>query len=227
MTIGTPRLPRPPRARAVLFDFDGTLIDSRGDIAAACNHALTTLGRAPLPEDVIAGFVGDGARMLLARALTLPPEDAHVEQAIPLFNAFYEAHPADHTTLLPGAREALDALAGRPVGLVTNKPRGPTLAALTALGVLSRFAVVRTGSDGPLKPDPRALTAALELVGVAPADAWMVGDGDQDIRAGRAAGCFTVAVTGGFQASGRIAARGPDVVIDSLHALVPLIRAAD
>jgi phosphoglycolate phosphatase len=218
---------RPTRARAVLFDLDGTLIDSKGDIAAACNHALASLGRARLPEDAIAGFVGDGARMLLARALALPPEDTLVDQAIPLFNAFYEAHPADHTTLLPGAREALEALVGRPIGLVTNKPRGPTLAALSALGVLSRFAVVRTGSDGPLKPDPRALTSALEVVGVAPADAWMVGDGDQDIRAGRAAGCFTVAVSGGFQPSARIAASAPDAVIESLHALVPMIRGAD
>jgi phosphoglycolate phosphatase len=211
---------------AVLFDLDGTLIDSRGDIAAACNHALVSLGRAPLPEGVVAGFVGDGARMLLARALERPPDDALVDQALAAFHPFYEAHPADRTTLLPGAREALDALADRPVGLVTNKPRGATIAVLSALGVLSRFAVVRTGSDGALKPDPRAVTAALEAVGVAPEVAWMVGDGDQDVLAGRRAGCFTVVVQGGFQSSARIAASGPDVVIDSLHALVPMIRGA-
>jgi len=217
---------RHPSARAVLFDLDGTLIDSKGDIAAACNHALASLGRAQLPVDVIAGFVGDGARMLLARALARPPEDPVVDQALAVFHPFYEAHPADRTKLLPGAREALDALVDRPIGIVTNKPRGATIAALSALGVLSRFAVVRTGSDGPLKPDARAVTAALDVVGVAPADAWMVGDGDQDILAGRAAGCFTVAVSGGFQSSARIAASAPDVVLESLHALVPMIRAA-
>ena len=75
---------------AVLFDLDGTLIDSKGDIAAACNHALTSVDRAPLEERVIAGFVGDGARMLVSRALGLPPEEPLVERALTEFHRYYE-----------------------------------------------------------------------------------------------------------------------------------------
>jgi phosphoglycolate phosphatase len=215
---------RPPRA--VLFDLDGTLIDSKGDIAAACNHALSSVGRAPLSEEQISRFVGDGARVLLARALERDPKDELVERALAAFHPFYEANPATQTTLLPGAEAALDALADRPVALVTNKPRGSTMAVLGALGILSRFAVVRTGSDGPLKPDPHALMTTLERVGVPPSDAWMVGDADQDVLAGRAAGCLTVVVRGGFQAWERVEASKPDVVIASLRELAALASSA-
>ena len=95
---------------SVLFDLDGTIIDSKGDIAAACNHALTSVDRAPLDEAVIATFVGDGARMLVARALGLAPDETLVERALTSFHRYYEDHAAVYTTLMPGALEVLDAL---------------------------------------------------------------------------------------------------------------------
>ncbi len=209
--------------RAVAFDLDGTLIDSKGDIAAACNRALAAVGRAPLDIEVIASFVGDGARVLLARALALPPDDALVDRGLAAFHPIYEAASAVHTTLLPGAIALMDALAHVPLALVTNKPRGATLAVLKAFDIDARFAFIRAGTDGPLKPDPRAVKDALDAIGVAPADAWMVGDAEQDVRAGRAAGCATIVVRGGFQSAARVEASKPDLIVDSLLDLISLL----
>ncbi|MGO8992213.1 MAG: HAD family hydrolase [Polyangiaceae bacterium] len=212
---------------AVLFDLDGTLIDSRGDIAAACNHALTSVDRAPLDESLIAGFVGDGARVLVARALGVPPDDSLVERALTAFHRYYEEHAVVHTTLMPGAREVLDALGDRPVALVTNKPRGATMAVLNALGLAERFASVRTGSDGALKPDPRAILDVLKWIRIEPKNAWVVGDGEQDIRAGRAAGCQTVGVRGGLQGDARLVATEPDALVGSLGELAEVVKRLD
>ena len=209
----------------VVFDLDGTLIDSREDIAAACNHALIAMGRAPLSVDAIAAFVGDGARMLVARALDAPPASPEVDEALALFHPFYESHPADHTTLMPGARELLDALGDRPLAIVTNKPRRTTIACLDALGVTSRFMAIRAAGDGPLKPDPSGVASALASMRVGAAHAWMVGDGEQDVIAGRAAGCVTIGVRGGFQ-DAKLEAAGPDMMVGSLLELITLVRLA-
>jgi 2-phosphoglycolate phosphatase len=212
---------------AVLFDLDGTLVDSKKDIAAACNHALTSVDRAPLSEATVAGFVGDGARVLLARALAIVPEDPLVDRALTAFHRYYEDHAAVHTTLMPGAREVLDALGDRRVALVTNKPRGATMAVLRALELGDRFATVRTGSDGPLKPDPRAILDVLRWIRIEPKDAWVVGDGDQDVRAGRAAGCQTVGVRGGLQGDAKLVMSEPDALVESLDELAEMVRRLD
>jgi phosphoglycolate phosphatase len=209
---------------AVLFDLDGTLIDSRGDIAAACNYGLIQVGRAPLEERIIAGFVGDGARVLMSRALELEPEHALVERGLEAFHVYYEQHPVDHTKLLPGVIELFDALGDRPLALVTNKPRGATMGVLAGLSILDRFASVRTGSDGPLKPDPRAILDAVRPMRAAPKDIWMVGDGEQDVKAGKAAGCQTVGVLGGFQGDAKLVASEPDALVSSLHELADWVR---
>jgi phosphoglycolate phosphatase len=223
-------LPLSP-ARAILFDLDGTLVDSRRDIANACNFALESRGRRALDEGTIAGYVGDGARQLLARAFGLPPGDAEIEQALAGFQSFYAEHAADHTRWMPGALEALDALADRPLALVTNKPRAATLAVLDALGARRRFASIVAGEDAPLKPDPGSILAALRALpasvgAITPRDAWMVGDGPQDILAGRAAGCTTIAVSGGFASRESLAAAEPDATLESLTQLVALVASA-
>ena len=109
---------------------------------------------------------------------------------------------------------------------MTNKPRRATIAALDALGLLARFAVVRAGSDGPLKPDARALLEPLATLGVDARDAWMIGDGAQDVDAGRAAGCFTIGVRGGLQGDAKLEAARPDAIVASLVALATLVRDA-
>jgi len=219
----------PPPA-ALLFDLDGTLVDSRRDIAAACNAARKTHGLPPLPLESIVAMVGDGARALVARAfgVDLRSQDrahqATLDAALATFRAAYLAQPAAETDLLPGARDAL-AL-GLPCALVTNKPRDVTDALLDALGIAGCFVAIHGGGDGALKPAPDGLLTVLGQMGVAPRSAWMIGDGPQDVEAGRAAGCPTVLVRGGIADAASALASAPDLVLDGLPELVALVRAA-
>jgi phosphoglycolate phosphatase len=211
-------------ARALVFDLDGTLADTRHDIAAACNYTLRSTGRAPKGLDEIVGFVGDGSRTLVARCLDLPAHDPLVEAAFATFSAYYALHSADHVVWMPGARAALYALTHVPWALATNKPRAATLPLLEAMGLASRFVAVVAGGDGPLKPDPAAIHVALATLGVAADDAWVIGDGPQDIGAGRAAGTWTVGVLGGFARESALRDARPDRLIASLDALPALVR---
>lgn len=180
--------------RAVLFDLDGTLIDSRADLATGVNLTRRDLGLAPLAPERIAGYVGEGVRKLLTRALPECPE--RLEQALEFNARHYRAHLLDQTRLYPGTLEALERLSqgGWRLAVVTNKPGTFTEPILAGLGV-ARFlsAVVGGGPGSPLKPDPAPLLRALEACGAAAAGSWMVGDHFTDLEAGRRAGmqrCF-------------------------------------
>ena len=209
------RLPGP--LRAVVFDLDGTLIDSRLDIAAAANHALRAHAFPTVSTAEVATYVGDGARLLLARAARLDPSDTRLEPLLHTFLAYYAAHPADHSQVLPGAREALIALAPWPLALCTNKPRSITDAVLLALGLAAHFSVVVAGGDLPKnKPDPLPLRSIAERLGLRPAELVLVGDGQQDVRCAKAAGARSVGVAGGLQGSELLLAAAPDLFLPSL-----------
>ena len=153
----------------VVFDLDGTLIDSRFDIAAAANHALATLGFRTLSVSEIASYVGDGARPLLARAAQLGPEATELEPLLAAFLSYYAAHPTDHTLLSLGASEALAELHHLPLALCTNKPRSITDAVLSNLRLAAAFTVVVGGGDLPrAKPDPLPLQHIAEKLGLNP-----------------------------------------------------------
>ncbi len=215
------------RPRALIFDLDGTLVDSRRDIADTCNAALISHGRSALAIESILQMVGDGARALIARAVAsssaaghasrAPPTDALVDDVLGTFKARYLERPCVHTALLPGAREVVHEAEGHhlPCALVTNKPRELTLALLEALGMSSWFTAVWGGGDGPLKPAPDGVVAMLVRLDVAAADVWMIGDGPQDIGAGKAAGCYTVAVPGIAPLEALLASK-PDLVCETL-----------
>lgn len=211
--------------RCVVFDLDGTLIDSRLDIARAANHALSELGLPALPVERIASFVGDGAAALLARAAGVREDDALVRQLLTPFLDFYSAHPTAHTTFMPGARDTLAALRPRySLAICTNKPRRTTDAVLATLDLVKLFAVVVAHGDLPQKkPDPAPLLHIAERLGLAPNELAMVGDGPQDIEAGRAAGAFTVGIKGGIIPFERLLAASPDVMLDSLGELPALL----
>ncbi len=220
----------PTPSSGIVFDLDGTLVDSRREIARACNQMLESWRRGPLPLETISGFVGDGARPLVIRALQaagVSPDDAEVERALQLFLDRYAADPTGNTTLMPGAREALDALSGVPLALCTNKSRRTTLPVLEGLDLARYFSEIVCGDDlARNKPDPLPLTHLGERLALAPRALVMVGDGPQDVECGRAAGAYTVGVKGGVLPLERLRASRPDRLIDTLHELPELVRQA-
>ncbi len=213
---------------AVVFDLDGTLIDSRGDIVAATNYALARSGRTALPAQVIVRYVGDGARCLLARAAKVPEDSQELDQLLESFLAYYTAHPIDFTRWMEGALEALDALSNMPemaIALCTNKPRATTDAVLRSLGVEAMFKAIIAGGDLPhKKPSREPLLHIARMLSVPPTAMVMVGDGPQDVESAHAAGMRSVAVEGGFCPMERVRAARPDVVLHNLRELASMIQ---
>ncbi len=188
--------------RLVVFDLDGTLVDTVQDLATGVNEALAVVapGVPPLPLDAVRSFVGDGAGVLIERTLRHAGLDLPAEQVLPVFLECYARHMLDTSVLYPGVPEALDQLADRTLAVLTNKPGNLSRAILDGLGLRSRFARVWGPDDaGVRKPDPSGLRRLLADLGFKAAEAAMVGDSSADVGAGRAAGMRTVGVTWGFQ----------------------------
>jgi len=214
------------KVSGVVFDLDGTLVDSRRDIAEAANHALQKAGLTPLPHPELESYVGDGAPLLMARAARIDVKDPKTAQMVADFLDYYAAHPIDHTSVMPGTIEALDALVSYALGVCTNKPRRTSVAVLQGLGLEPRFKGVVAGDDLPQrKPDPAMVHESARRLGVRVTEVVMVGDGPQDVLSGRAAGALTVGVKGGIQALERLAASEPDIMIDTLAELPAAIAA--
>lgn len=196
----------------IIFDLDGTLVDSRRDLAAALNHARSHFGLPPLEVERVARLVGDGVRVLLERGFATVDPNV-VEAALRLFLPWYEEHCLDQTTLYPGVREGLAELADRKLAVVTNKPERFSRKILSGLDVAGCFAHVIGGDSGPArKPDPAGIRAVLERTGVSAERALVVGDSLHDLRAARAAGVRAAAVTYGFGDEAELRAAQPDFV---------------
>jgi phosphoglycolate phosphatase len=224
-----------PRAiQLVIFDLDGTLIDSRLDLVHSVNAALRHIGRPTLPDDVIASYVGDGAPVLIQRALGGEQVDeATVRKGLEFFLSYYREHKLDHTTVYPGIAEALAAIQGRGNGasharprpaskdntrqlaVLSNKPVVPSRAIVEALGLGKYISRVYGGNSfTSKKPDPEGARKLLEEAGVEAGRAAIVGDSHVDIRTGRNAGMHTIGVTYGF-APHTLADEPPDVLVDT------------
>lgn len=204
--------------RAVVFDLDGTLIDSVPDIAAALNRCLADEGRATLTEQGVAKLVGGGARELVARALGAATPGNDVDRVLTDFLALYEAAPVSHTRLYPVARELLGTLrdAGVPLAICTNKPKPLTDLILDRLDLASYFTVIWGGEPGrPLKPDAACLRTVCEQLSVTPAETLMVGDSHTDIDAARASGCPSIVVAHGYEQR-PLDGLGADAVVSGL-----------
>jgi phosphoglycolate phosphatase len=221
---GGPATLGPSIQLGIVFDLDGTLVDSRLDIAGAANHALGACGFTQLSVEEISTFVGDGASLLMARAARLDPEAPRLEALLEAFLSYYAAHATDHTTLLPGAHEALAALRHLPLALCTNKTRSTTDAVLANLRFPAEFKVVVAAGDlAQNKPHPLPLQHIARLFGLSTAQLVMVGDGPQDILCAKAAGSRSVGVEGGIQGRERLIAANPDFLLQSLAELPRLV----
>lgn len=211
------------RLKAVIFDLDGTLVDSAPDLASALNHLLASERRRALALEEVIGMIGDGARVLVERAFAATGAPASdLDRLTPLFLALYEGHTADQTLAFPGVVETLQLLASADLRLAvcSNKPEGASRELLAALDLARYFDAVIGGDSlpGVRKPDPRMLMAALELLGADPQNAAMVGDNQNDVAAARAAGVPVIVRAGGYT---RVPAHalGADLVIDEFREL--------
>jgi 2-phosphoglycolate phosphatase len=204
-----------PRVGGVVFDLDGTLVDSCEDIARAANYCLEGAGFPARTTAEIKDFIGDGSRVLLARATGLAPTDPVLDEMLERFFVYYTAHAVDHTQLVPGARQVLAALAHLPRALCTNKPRVTTLALLEGLGIDGEFDIVVAAGDVPHhKPHPAPLERVSELLGVTCARLVLVGDGPQDVACAKAAGARSIGISEAIIVPlERLRAAGPDAIV--------------
>jgi phosphoglycolate phosphatase len=208
----------------LIFDLDGTLIDSKLDLAVAVNATRAHMGLAPLDNDRVESYVGDGAPVLMRRALGPEASDAEVQRALEFFLAYYRDHKLDHTTLYPGVADTLDRLRDRglKMAVLTNKPVRISQAILDGLGVGGHFfQVYGGGSFEQKKPDPAGVEKLLAEAGVAREEALMVGDSAVDVRTARNAGIRCCGVTYGFQPESLVM-EAPDILIDRFEELAGL-----
>src|SRR5579864_3061564 len=221
--------PRP--IKLVIFDLDGTLIDSRLDLVHSVNAALRHIGRPELPEHVIASYVGDGAPVLIQRALGGEQvDDATVRKGLEFFLSYYKEHKLDHTTVYQGVQEALASIqqsgngVPRKLAVLTNKPVRASRDIVQALGLGQFFAQVYGGNSFTTKkPDPEGAHKLIDEMGATAERTVIIGDSHTDVETGRNAGLWTVAVTYGF-APHTLADASPDVVVDHPHELAELFR---
>lgn len=184
--------------RLIVYDLDGTLVDTLADIAEAANHMLRTLGQPGVSSESVRGYIGSGVRDLVGRCLQTS-EPRRIDQGVAIYRAYYARHFADHSRLYPGAEAVLEHFKARRQAVLTNKPNPFSTDLLKTLGVDGYFfAIVGGESDYPKKPDPTAIRALMAQADAAADDTVLIGDSLIDLHTGRNAGVLTVAVTHGF-----------------------------
>ena len=207
--------------RMVMFDLDGTLVDSVQDLANALNSVRISYGAEPLPVGTVKNIIGDGIKVLVQRALH--DIDADLPLAVTQVQKFYAEHLTDNTVLYPGVFETLHKFrsSGMILAVVTNKNSREASRILQELKVADFFPDIVGGDSGfRLKPDPEALISLQQKYGVAKADCWMVGDHFTDLESGRRAGFRRIFCTYGF---GQCREEMPDFTVDSFDRIADVI----
>jgi phosphoglycolate phosphatase len=213
----------------VLFDLDGTLVDTAPDIARALGVALAEAGVAPPPLETVKRMVGDGARELVRRALAAAGDVAREEAVLGRFIASYRENVCLESRLYPGVAAGLASLraGGAALAVVTNKPGDLARALLGQLGVAASLeAIIGDGDGFPRKPDPAAALSVMARVGASAARTVVVGDGLPDMRLGRALGALTVAAAWGYVPEAQLRGESPALVAASFEAAVAALGAA-
>ena len=206
--------------KLLIFDLDGTLVDSRLDLANSINAMLRHYRKPLLPNEVIASYIGDGAPMLVRRSLGDPDDEAYVQQALQFFLLYYREHKLDNTYVYAGIKESLDTIRTSRNGdavqmaVLSNKPVIPSRAIVDALGLADYFFQVYGGNSfHTKKPDPAGVQALLDEANVRPEQAVIIGDSDIDVLTARNSGIYSLGVNYGFAPHTFVDA-APDVVID-------------
>ncbi|MEW6720318.1 MAG: HAD-IA family hydrolase [Thermodesulfobacteriota bacterium] len=213
-------------ARLLVFDLDGTLVDSKEDLSVAVNVAIGSFGIPPLPHEEICGYIGDGATTLIRKAL---PADkvGLLPDTLERFLSYYGRHLLDTTRPYPGVAESLREWSGKyRMAVLTNKPLAMSEKILSGLSLSRHFYTVRGADSFPTKkPDPQGLLRLIEEARVSARETVMVGDAKNDVLAGKAAGAVTCGVTYGLGASA-FAEHPPDFTVDRFQELFARIRPA-
>jgi phosphoglycolate phosphatase len=205
--------------RVLIFDLDGTLIDSKVDLANSINAMLQHMGRRQLPHQTIYSFVGNGAPVLVRRALGEGATDDEAKDGLGFFLSYYRTHMLDNTVTYPGVREGLKLLEKLPMAVLTNKPVRFSQAILDGLGLAPFFRFVYGGNSFERKkPDPMGVEVLLRELAAAPREAMMVGDSEVDVRTARNAGIWACGVSYGLGTEG-MSIHPPDLMLDSLTEL--------
>ena len=214
------------RAPLLIFDLDGTLIDSRLDLANSVNAARAQFGRGPLPNEVIYSYVGNGAPVLIARAMGPDAPAAEVSAALEFFIDYYRQHALDYTHLYPGVRESLGRLRdfGAKMAVLTNKPVRISRTILEGLGVKQFLFQIYGGNSFPhKKPHREGVDALRAEAGADATDTWMTGDSYVDVQTARNSGVRSCGVTYGFQPE-TFREFPPDLLVDRMEDFVDYLR---
>ena len=207
----------------LIFDLDGTLVDSKKDLTASVNYIRTRFDLPVLTEEEIARFIGNGALMLIRRALDTKATEENVQTGLQMFLSYYRAHMLDSTALYPGVRETLDRLRDCKLAVLTNKPVHFSCAMLDGLGIYRHFAAVYGGNSfDHKKPDPVGIYQILSDTKGQREKTWMIGDSAVDVLTGRNAGVMTCGVTYGY-ATETFKDAQPDFLIDQFSELERLV----
>jgi phosphoglycolate phosphatase len=214
--------------KLLVFDLDGTLIDSAQDLCNSVNATLTAFNRPPLPDATVASYIGNGARVLVQRALAadddVEPGPDLLDKAYAFFLEYYRDHKLDYTYAYDGVLDALAALRSvhdqldvppRAMAVLTNKPVRPAQAICEALGLAPHFLNIYGGNSfATKKPDPEGLLALMREANARPEETVMIGDSEVDVQTARNAGAWSIGCTFGL-APGSLEAIPPDVLVDS------------
>jgi phosphoglycolate phosphatase len=215
--------PKLPPVRALIFDLDGTLIDSHRDLIRSVNVMLREMGRAELNEETISAYIGQGAPILVGRVLGEGASDEEHKHALQFFLRYYEEHKMDTTHAYPGVAETLEELAGLPMAILTNKPARISVRILDELGLKRYFRAIYGGNSFETKkPDPLGANTILREFSVAPQEALLIGDSEVDVQTARNAGALAAAVNYGFGVHDR-AAHPADIYLERISDLIELL----
>ncbi len=208
----------------IIFDLDGTLVDSSIDIAHAINYALEGTGAKEISVQQTIGLIGEGITRLLEKIIALENISADRDMLLRRFLEHYSAHLVDNTPVYPGVRETLDALDGCKKAVISNKREDLSMKVLDFMGLSKYFDLV-VGSDttSDRKPSPVPVNFVLSKFGIKPENAVIIGDSTYDIQAGKAAGITTIAVTYGYRPASILT--DADYMVNSMPEVIKIVRA--